>query len=338
MTKDNTNAVTEAPHTSARHLSVCDMTANAKVSGFYILQSASLRTTASGRSFLNATVSDKTAAIPVIFWDYTGPISSSDDGKVVFLTGQVSEFKGSLQITVETLRLCDADEAIDLSPLIPVAPINVDRMYEQIQAIIHSIADADYRGICLEFLRRHGEQLRTIPAAKSVHHSFLHGLLMHTGNMLKTADFLAGLYPQVINRSLLLTATLLHDLSKREEFTFSTLGLVSDYSVKGNLLGHLVMVAQEAAEIGKELNIPEEKSILLQHVLLSHHGKPEFGAAVVPMCAEGELLSLIDNVDSRMEIYRANLEQTPVGEFSGRIFALDGRRVYRHYLPDSQNS
>ena len=157
---------------------------------------------------------------------------------------------------------------------------------------------------------------------------------MHTGNMVKAAACLADLYPQVINRDLLITGTLLHDFAKREEFTFSELGLVSGYSVKGELLGHLVMGAQEVAEIAAELDIPEEKSVLLQHLLLSHHGKPEFGAAVIPMCAEAELLSLIDQMDSRMEIYRENLEETPLGQFSGRIFALDGHRVYRHYTPD----
>lgn len=336
MTNEHTTSVAEEQHTPSVHVSVCDMAANTRISGFYILQSASLRTTASGKSFLNATVSDKTAAIPLILWDYTGPISSADDGKVVFLRGQVSEFKGSLQITAEALRLRDADESVDLSTLVPVAPIDVDRMYEQIQSTVHSLTDGDYKAICEEFLRRHGQLLRTIPAAKSVHHSFLHGLLMHTGNMLKTADFLAGLYPEVIDRDLLLTATLLHDFSKREEFTFSSLGLVSDYSLKGNLLGHLVMVAQEAAEIGNVLKVPDEKSILLQHILLSHHGKPEYGAAIAPMCAEGELLFLIDNVDSRMEIYRTHLEQTPVGAFSDRIFALDGRRVYHHFPSGNQ--
>ena len=97
----------------------------------------------------------------------------------------------------------------------------------------------------------------------------------------------------------------------------------------GQLLGHLVMGAQEVAEVAAALGTPEEKSLLLQHLLLSHHGEPEFGAAVRPMCAEGELLSLIDAVDSRMEIYREALADVKPGEMSDRIFALD-KRVYRH--------
>ena len=106
-------------------------------------------------------------------------------------------------------------------------------------------------------------------------------------------------------------------------------GMVTEYSVKGQLLGHLVMGAQEAAEICRELQIPEEKSVLLQHMLLSHHGQPEFGAAVVPMCAEAELLNYIDNIDAKMEIYRENLEKTQPGTFSPRIFALE-KKIYNH--------
>lgn len=131
-------------------------------------------------------------------------------------------------------------------------------------------------------LERHLETFRSIPAAKSVHHSFLSGLLMHTANMLCLADFLAGQYSQIIDRSLLLTGTLLHDFAKEKEFTFSQLGVVTDYSRKGQLLGHLVMGAQEIAQVAAELGTPEEKSLLLQHMILSHHGEPEFGAAVKP--------------------------------------------------------
>jgi 3'-5' exoribonuclease len=178
-------------------------------------------------------------------------------------------------------------------------------------------------------LQEYGEQVRTIPAAKSVHHSFLNGLLMHTLSMLKAADFLAAQYSEVIDRNLLIAGTLLHDFAKCDEFTTSPLGLVTDYSVKGQLLGHPVMGAQAVACAAAKLNIPEEKSALLQHMILSHHGEPEYGAAVRPVCAESELLSYIDMIDSRMEIYRETLSETPVGEFSQRIFALD-RKVYHH--------
>ena len=198
-----------------------------------------------------------------------------------------------------------------------------------VRALLESIEDADYRAVALELLRRHEAKFASIPAAKSVHHGFLQGLLMHTGNMMKLADFLTGLYADTVDRSLLLAGTFAHDLQKETEFVLSDLGLAVEYSVKGQLLGHLVMGAQEVAEVARALGTPEEKSVLLQHVVLSHHGEPEFGAAVVPMCAEAELLSYIDKVDSRMEIYREAFEGLHPGEFSGRIFALE-KRIYKH--------
>jgi len=138
-----------------------------------------------------------------------------------------------------------------------------------------------------------------------------------------------GYYAAAKTPSLLLTGTLLHDMAKAQEFVFSQLGLATDYSIKGQLLGHLVMGAQDAAETAARLGVPEEKSVLLQHLILSHHGEPEFGAAVRPLCAEAELLSLIDAVDSRMEIYRETYDTMEPDTFSPRIFALE-KKVFRH--------
>ena len=338
MMNDDVNQYASVPEEPvSSHLAVSDMAPGNTVDGFYILQSVSLRTTAAGKPFLSASVTDRTGSVPVILWDYNGPLTSADDGKVVAVFGRVSEFKGALQINLDGIRLAVKEDPVDVSDLVPVAPIDFQKTYQEIQTLVETISDPDYKAICREFLSRHARSLFLIPAAKSVHHSFLHGLLMHTGYMLKIADFLAGLYSEVVDRSLLIAGTLLHDFGKREEFTFSALGLVADYSMKGQLLGHLVLGAQEVAEIAKSLNIPEEKSVLLQHLLLSHHGKPEYGAAVVPMCAESELLSMIDMVDSRMEIYRESLEQTPEGTFSNRVFALDNHRVFHHTDFSSQN-
>ncbi len=132
-----------------------------------------------------------------------------------------------------------------------------------------------------------------------------------------------------MNRDLLVAGTILHDVAKCDEFITSPLGLVTEYSVKGQLLGHLVMGAEEVALAARELGTPEEKSILLQHMLLSHHGEPEFGAAVRPVCAESELLSMIDLIDSRMEIYKETMDETEVGGFSKKVFALD-KKIFRH--------
>ena len=302
-----------------------------EVEGFYVLRDALLKTTAAGKPFLSGVLADRSGTIDLKVWDYTGPVGASPDdiGRVVKIRAQVSEFKGSPQLTAGRIRMAADSDTYDVAALVPVAPIDIDARLDEVRRLIGTITDADYRAVAETMLTRHLDAFRAIPAAKSVHHSFLSGLLMHTSNMLRTADFLAGLYSEIIDRSLLLTGTLLHDFSKEREFTFSTLGMVTDYSVPGQLLGHLVLGAQETAQVARELGIPEEKSMLLQHLILSHHGEPEFGAAVRPQCAEAELLSEIDLIDSRMEIYTEALQDVPTGRFSARIFALD-KKIYHH--------
>lgn len=297
--------------------------------GFYILRNVFNKTASSGKPFLSATLADASAMVEAKAWDYPGPLGPADEGKVVKVQGVMQEFKNAPQIRIDKIRLAAPQDRYDLADLVPTAPMDLDAAYRRVESLVDSMEDPAYKAVCLELLRRHGPAFQRFPAAKSVHHGFVGGLLMHTAYMLEIAEFLAGLYRDVVQRDLLLAGTLLHDIAKLEEFTTSQLGLVTEYSTKGQLLGHLVMGAQEVAEVSGELHIPEEKSVLLQHLLLSHHGQPEFGAAVVPMCAEAELLSYIDIIDSRMEIYRENFEKTPVGEFSQRIFALE-KRIYHH--------
>ena len=308
---------------------IADLQPGDQIEGYYVLRGAQGKVTANGKPFLSASITDRSGAIDAKCWDYAGPIGAADEGKVLKIRGTVSEYRGALQLTIERLRLAEDADRYDRSRLVPVAPIDVEEAYAEVKELVDSIGDPDYRTVCQEMMKRKGTMLRTIPAAKSVHHGFIGGLLMHTLNMLRLADFLSDLYVDTVDRSLLMAGTLLHDFAKGEEFGFSALGLVTDYSVKGQLLGHLVMGAREIAELAVQLGIPEEKSVLLQHMLLSHHGQPEFGAAVLPQCAESELLYLIDSVDSRMEIYQEAMDETPLGTFSKKIFALD-KRIYHH--------
>lgn len=313
---------------------ISDMTPGDAVEGFYLLKAAASKTSTSGSQYLNAVLSDVSGSIETKVWNYPGPIGAADEGSVVKIRGTVQAFRGASQLSVERIRLAQKTDPYELSAIIPVAPMDAEEMLSSVETMVASLRDDDYRAICTEMLARHLEAFRSIPAAKSVHHSFLKGLLMHTGNMMIIADHLAELYADAVDRDLLLAGTLLHDFAKEEEFTFSELGLVTEYSTKGKLLGHLAMGAQEIAEIAKQLHVPEEKSVLLQHMILSHHGEPEFGAVVRPQCAESELLSLIDLIDSRMEIYREALASVPEGKFSQRIFALD-KTIYHHGGGDS---
>ena len=309
---------------------VKDMVPGDKVEGFYILKEAYQKISSNGKPFLSAVIADKTGTMDVKVWDYAGPVGTQEDvGKIIKIRGDVSEFKGNPQLSLSNIRMALPEDNCDTVRLVAAAPIDKDETVRKVRALVDSMEDPDYRQVARTMLERHLETFASIPAAKSVHHSFLSGLLMHTANMMAMADFLSGQYASVIDRSLLLTGTLLHDFAKEIEFRFSDLGIVTDYSVKGQLLGHLVMGAQEVAQVCAELGTPEEKSLLLQHMILSHHGEPEYGAAVKPMFAEAELLSYIDMVDSRMEIYAELLPSVAEGSFSSRVFVLD-KRIYHH--------
>jgi len=240
-----------------------------------------------------------------------------------------------LQVTVHQLRLADErDEGkYKISDLVPTVQMDLDAALRDVEAMLASVEDEDYRKVGEIMLTRHKEAFSSMPAGKRMHHWQLGGLLMHTVNMMRSADFLADLYYYVINRSLLVVGTLLHDLAKQEEFTFSELGLVNGYSVSGDLLGHLYLGAREVHDVCRERAIPEEKAILLEHMMLSHHGEPEWGACRRPICAEAELLSILDKLDSRMEIFAEACEKTPFGEVSGVIPAID-KRFYNHYKPE----
>ena len=225
-------------------LSIAQMQRGMDVEGFYLLKAAFAKVTASGKPFLSAVLADTSGTIEAKIWDYSGPIGERDVCKVLKVRGSVSDYRGMPQLTVDKLRLAEDNDRVDVSKLVSVAPIDREAGYDEVKALVSTIEDADYRAVCEEMLRRHEAAFRTIPAAKSVHHGFLSGLLMHTLNMLRLADFLSAQYADTVNRSLLLTGTLLYDFAKEQEFTFSELGLVTDYSTKGQLLGHLVMGAQ----------------------------------------------------------------------------------------------
>ena len=308
---------------------VADLEVGDEIEGFYILKTAQIKTSNSGKPFLAAVIADRSGAVDAKCWDYAGPLGAQDEGTVIKIRGTVTEYRGALQVILSRLRPAQDGDQYNLGELVPVAPIDVDAGWQELLDMADGLGDGDYRAVCRKVLERYGERFRSIPGGKSMHHSFVSGLLMHTLYMARIADQLAGVYPEVIDRDLLVAGTILHDVAKCDEFVTSPLGLVTEYSTRGQLLGHLVMGAQAAAEAAKELGVPEEKSVLLQHMLLSHHGEPEFGAAVRPMCAEAELLSMIDLIDSRMEIYKETMEETEAGTFSKRVFALD-KKIYRH--------
>ena len=180
-----------------------------EVEGYYILKAANPKVAANGKPFLTGALSDKTGTIELKVWDYPGPLGTGDEGKVVKVRGTAGEYRGTVQFTAGRIRLAAEDDPVDVAALVPTAPIDRTAAMDELRRWAASIEDGDYRAVAEEMLDAHGEALAAIPAAKSVHHAFLGGLLMHTANMMKIADFLAGMYPATIDRSLLLCGTLL---------------------------------------------------------------------------------------------------------------------------------
>ena len=310
------------------------MAAGDVIEGFYLLKSASVRTAANGKPYLNAVLADASGTMEAKMWDFSGKVTAADEGRVIKVRGEVTEFRENLQMNIRKFRFAERSDSYVPEDLVPTAPIDSVKEMEYVQDLIASMEDADYRRFSEAMLDRHLAAFGKLPAAKNVHHSFLSGLLMHTSSMLRIADFLASeIYPNIVNRSLLLTGTLLHDFAKEKEYACSELGLVTDKTVEGMLIGHLVLEDEEIAQLGREMEIPEEKLLMLRHMILSHHGKPEYGAAVIPCIAEAEMLSYIDLLDSRMEIYAENFETVEKGCFSDRIFSLE-KKIYNHGLPE----
>ena len=318
------------------NVAVAAMQPGQQVEGYYIFDHIQVKTSVSGSAYVSAKVTDASGSIDAKLWNFSGGLTEEDSGRVVKLRGEVTEFKGAPQFSVQRIRFVNEHDEYNIRELVPSAPLHEEAAVQEIRQLITTMQDEDYRGLCEEMLRRHLDVFRVIPAAKSVYHAFLNGLLMHTMNMLRMADFFAELYAEVIDRDLLLAGTLLHDFGKEREFLRSELGLVTEYSVEGKLLGHLYLGAQEVSAVAAERGMPAEKSMLLQHLILSHHGQPEFGAAILPQCAESELLAYIDQIDSRMEIYAETMANTPEGRFSQKVFALD-KAIYRHSMPPTGN-
>lgn len=206
---------------------IADFAIGDEVEGFYILKTAASKVSGSGKPFLAAVLADSSGSIEAKVWDYSGPIGPSHEGSVIKARGSVSEFRGSLQFIVSRIRPVQSGDQYSLDNLVPCAPIDVDGWSDELQDFVGSLEDPDYRALCQKLLDQYGQRFRDIPGGKSMHHSFLHGLLMHTVNMARIADDLAGLYEDVIDRDLLMAGTLLHDIAKCEEFVTSSLGLVT---------------------------------------------------------------------------------------------------------------
>ena len=292
--------------------------------GFLLVRSADQREGKTGGKYLDMNLTDRTGEVNCKLWDGTVPPPPS--GSVIKVRGLVQEYNGRKQLRIEKMRMSTPADGVDLSLLVPCAPETPDAYRAEIEATIDRFASEDLKKIVREMLRLAGDELEWFPAAQRLHHAERTGLLHHTCSMLRTAEHIIQAYP-FLKGDLLRAGVILHDLSKISEMKSDTLGNVTDYTREGLLIGHLVRGVAKLAEAARNVGVTGEIVVLLEHMIISHHGIPEYGSPKPPMFPEAEVLNLIDTLDARMNEMEGIMARVPAGAFSEKIWSLD-RRMY----------
>ena len=308
-----------------------DIKRDDRFEGYLIVRSAEQRASANGKNYLDMTLADKSGSINAKMWD--GTVQPPLAGSIVKVRATGNEFNGRMQLRVEKIRAAESRDPVDMSALIPCAPRDPNEMLGEVVRAADHIADPDLRRITCELLDRAGDKLLTFPAAKQMHHAECSGLLHHTTTMLRAANAIMSVYPQ-LNASLLIAGVIVHDLAKIDEMDADTLGLVSDYSVDGKLIGHIVRGVVNIQLAAEKTKANPGKALLLQHMVLSHHGIPEYGSPLAPKFPEAEVLNTIDTLDARLYEMDEALSRAIPGGFSEKVWGLDNRQLYR--IPEDE--
>lgn len=307
-----------------------DFIVGREVQGFYMIRESVARTTTANKQYMDFLLTDKTGEINGKWWDY---IKEKGDtltpGNVIKVRGNIIEWQGKPQFRMNRLRLINEGDRVDPRDFVLSAPMDSDDMFEELQSYIQSIKDMDIRNIVVVAVNERKRKLMHYPAAMRNHHSIHGGLLYHILTMLRLAERIAEVYSH-LNKDLLYGGVILHDLEKINEMDSNELGVVSEYTMEGLLLGHIVQGIKTIERIGKEVDADEETVILLQHMLLSHHYEPEYGSPKRPMIPEGEILHYLDIIDARMYDMQKELEHLEKGDFSDKVWLLHNRQLYKH--------
>ena len=295
-----------------------------KYEGFLLVRSADQRTGSNGSKYLDMNLTDRTGEVNCKLWD--GNVPPPPVGSVIKVRALVQEYNGRKQLRIEKMRPMQESDGVDLSRLVPCAPEAPDVYRQEIEDTIARFASEDLKKIVREMLRLAGENLEWFPAAQRLHHAERTGLLHHTCSMLNTAEHIIQAYP-FLHGDLLRAGVILHDLSKITEMKSDELGNVTDYTRDGLLIGHLVRGVARLAEAAKNVGVEGEMVVLLEHMIISHHGEAQFGSPRMPMFPEAEVLHWLDILDARMNEMQGIMDRVPEGAFSEKIWSLD-RRMY----------
>lgn len=279
----------------------------------------------SGTPYLSITLQDKTGTIEAKKWE----VENNDydicvPGNVIRLDGVTYLYREQMQIKIFKILLVKEDE-YRLDDFIQRPPYDLKNYENELEECISFVEDKDYHALLVSLFDDYKNKFISYPAASKNHHDFSGGLLVHTIHMTRLAKAIQALYPS-LDIDILLTGVLLHDLGKVIEFSGP---ILSKYTNEGRLVGHISIGHAIISERAKALNIDEEARIIIEHLILSHHGKKDYGSPVEPMIKEAVVLNMIDDLDARMDMLEKALHEVKGGEWSQKIFAFDDRMFYQ---------
>ncbi|NLW25198.1 MAG: HD domain-containing protein [Clostridia bacterium] len=297
--------------------------------GFFIIKSVETKLTVNNNKYLYLTLGDKTGEINAKIWDCTEEHEEiCSVNAVVKIQAEVTQWKEKMQLSIKRIRTAREEDGVSIEDLIAAAPYKPEDMYLEIENYIDKIQDQEIYRLVKTIFEEKKEKLMYFPAAQKNHHSIRSGLLYHILTMLKSGEKLCEIYT-FLNTDLLFAGIILHDIAKVDEMDSNTLGIVSGYTKEGQLLGHIIQGVKLIDSTAKRIGVDEEKSLVLQHMILAHHNEPEFGSPKRPMFPEAEMLYHLDLIDARMyDMYNA-LEGVSPGDFSERIWILNNRKLYK---------
>ncbi|MDG4656748.1 3'-5' exoribonuclease YhaM [Ectobacillus antri] len=291
-----------------------------------LIKSAARGIASNGKPFLTLMLQDQSGEIETKLWD----VSKEDEQqyvaeRIVKVAGDIQNYKGRIQLKLKQIRILQPHEAPDVSEFLERAPLTKEEMLEKVTQFVFEMRNPNLQRITRYLLKKYQTQFLEYPAATKNHHEFVSGLAYHVVSMLELAKSIADLYP-TLDRDLLYAGVILHDLGKVIELS----GPISTtYTVEGNLLGHISIMVGEISKAADELQIVGEEVLILQHIVLSHHGKGEWGSPKPPMVREAEILHYIDNLDAKMNMMDRALSRVKPGEYTERVFALENRSFYK---------
>jgi 3'-5' exoribonuclease len=279
--------------------------------------------------FMNLNLFDETGVINAKKWDITEEEKAAfSQGQLVYIEGIGSEYNGRMQLIIHMIRHVNDFDDVDVTVFYPKAPIDMQELKDAIYQYLARIKNNHLHLIAKTLVDRYQDSYFLYPAATKHHHAYISGLAHHVKTMLELGESYCKIYPE-INQDLLFAGIILHDLGKIIELSDH---LAPEYTKVGKLIGHINLCFEEIRLLADQKGLASEEVILLQHLILSHHGLLEYGSPKMPQILEAEVLHLIDLADSRINMIRDELDQVEVEDFTKRVYALDSRSFYKHRL------